>query len=449
VATSSKNIVICCDGTGQSIRAAQSVKPHRVVRTHVLRMFDLLERDTADQVSCYDPGIGTIPGLEGEIGSIRTLKNVRDEWLGTGLMSNLAEMYIYLMEHHEPGDRVFLFGFSRGAFTVRALAGMIRCVGLLRKGHLNLLPWVRDVYENMAARHRKAGRRDDESNDELAREFRHFTRPDEIRIAFLGVWDTVKAYGYLRPKGLPHVRNNELVDVVRHAMAIDERRSPFQPTGWGDRVLRQDPAVHRDMIDHRIQEVWFAGDHSDVGGGHADNRTDFFSRASFDWMVGEAVREGLRISPGRYPDVTGWAPNSEFPSNGLPHDLSRVGFGRAWWIWPRLELDNSHFPPARNFRCFVHTGDRRLLDHTFPDKVWRDSQRLAGRPVDPAIPFLRIHESVRRRFDRGDYAPKNLCAALGAAQKNEITILWTKTRVRDQCDPGPRRAETSGFSVGN
>ena len=247
---SSKTIVICCDGTGQTIRAAQPVKPHRVVRTNVLRTFDLLKKDGATQVSCYDPGIGTIPGLEGELDLIRKLKNVRDEWLGTGLMSNLAAMYVYLMEHYEPGDRIFLFGFSRGAFTVRALAGIIRSVGLLRKGHEHLLPWVRDVYENMAARHRRAGRRDEEANDELAREFRGFTRPDDIRIAFLGVWDTVKAYGYLTPKGLPHVRNNELVDVVRHAVAIDERRSPFQPTGWSDRVLRQNPAIDEERINH-------------------------------------------------------------------------------------------------------------------------------------------------------------------------------------------------------
>jgi len=425
---SSKTIVICCDGTGQTIRAAQPVKPHRVVRTNVLRTFDLLKKDGATQVSCYDPGIGTIPGLEGELDLIRKLKNVRDEWLGTGLMSNLAAMYVYLMEHYEPGDRIFLFGFSRGAFTVRALAGIIRSVGLLRKGHEHLLPWVRDVYENMAARHRRAGRRDEEANDELAREFRGFTRPDDIRIAFLGVWDTVKAYGYLTPKGLPHVRNNELVDVVRHAVAIDERRSPFQPTGWSDRVLRQNPAIDEERINHRIKEVWFAGDHSDVGGGHADNRTDFFSKASFDWILGEAAHEGLRLSPDRYDEVTGWTPGLPPSPDCVPHDLSRVGSGRFMWIPPRLELDNSHFPPSREFKCLAHTGDRCLLDHTFPDTVWRKARRSAGEATGPDKPFLCLHESVRERYRRGNYTPENLRVAFAAEQKGEITIQWIKSR---------------------
>src|SRR5262249_60741656 len=116
---------------------------------------------------------------------------------------NVGEAYLHLMEQYEPGDRIFLIGFSRGAFTVRALAGMIRCVGLLRRENRNLLSNARDVFENMERRLRREPRSrgcdftpDVEDKEILASEFRRFSRPDEVRVSFLGVWDTVKAYGY-------------------------------------------------------------------------------------------------------------------------------------------------------------------------------------------------------------------------------------------------------------
>jgi uncharacterized protein (DUF2235 family) len=419
-----KNIVICCDGTGQTIRAAQ--KGSVVARTNVLRLFDLVEKDTPQhQIACYDPGLGTVPGLEGDIGFVHKLKNIRDEWLGSGLMANLATMYVYLMNHYEASDRIFLFGFSRGAFAVRALAGMIRCIGLLREGHESLLPWARDVYENMEARHVRARRRDEESGDELAREFRRFTRTDKVQIAFLGIWDTVKAYGYMRPKGVPFVRNNLQVDVVRHAIAIDEKRSPFQVTGWSDRAARSENPLANAAIREAIHEVWFSGDHSDVGGGHEDSRTEALSRVCFDWMLGEAVHYGLKISP-RYNDATRWAAASPSLETCTPHDLTRVGAGKFMWMPPRIELNNAHFPSQRTFHMLTHTGKRCLLDHSFPDVVWRKSEAAKG--ASPILPVLQIHESVCRRYRDGGYAPDNLCEVLEAKRRGEVAIEWVQTR---------------------
>jgi uncharacterized protein (DUF2235 family) len=425
-----KNIVICCDGTGQTIRAAPAPSsadrgPRPAERTNVLRIFDLLVKDTPDQISCYDPGIGTIPGLDQELRPLRVLKNVRDEWLGTGLFGNLAEMYVYLMERWEPGDRIFLFGFSRGSFTVRALAGIIRCVGLLRRGHENLLPYARDVYENMEARHR-GGPPDREASDAFAAEFRRFARPDEVRIAFLGVWDTVKAYGYFTPSGVPFVRNNAQVDLVRHAVAIDERRPPFQLTGWSDRVLRESKLTDA-QIAKRVKEVWFCGDHSDVGGGHPDSLCDAFTKASFDWMLGEARRALLLVSMDRYESVTSWPLGSGAPATCVPHDYSRQGGGRFMWMLPRFELDNSHFPAKRELRCFAHTGMRDMMGHRFPDQVRRDAQQGQGVTVPATIS---IHESVRERQARGDYAPPNLAAvraAEGQPPPDGVTIEWIRT----------------------
>jgi uncharacterized protein (DUF2235 family) len=417
-----KNIVLCCDGTGQTIRAARGGQRPGPMRTNVLRLYDLLEKDTDRQVACYDPGIGTIPGLEGEQRLLRTLRNARDEWLGSGLMANVAEMYAYLMERYEPGDRVFLFGFSRGAFTVRALAGLIRCIGLLSRGHVNLLPYARDLFENMEARHRRKGWKDVEDTDPDAAEFRRFSRAVAVKIAFLGVWDTVKAYGYLRPKGVPHVRNNTLVDVVRHAVAIDEKRPPFQLTGWSDRQLRREHGDwDQEAIDKRVQEVWFAGDHSDVGGGHEDDENGFW-RPPFDWILGEAMRQGLHVASSRYAEVVGGVPSSAPQLSGVPHDLSREGIGQLMWIPPRQELDNSHFPPRRAFQVLARTGRRRLLDHTFPDRVWRDAQATLGLPL--TTPFLFVHGSVPDRYRRGEDAPGNLKEVFAAEARGEVEIRW-------------------------
>jgi uncharacterized protein (DUF2235 family) len=430
-----KQIVICCDGTGQTIRAAlpaergqrDSTRRNSTGKTNVLRMFDLVRKDSPDHIACYDPGIGTLPGLERESGQIRRLRNARDEWLGTGLMGNVGEVYRYLMEYYEPGDRIFLFGFSRGAFTVRALAGMIRSVGLLFKGNETLLPYARDVFENMADRHRKAGWLDNETNDDLAREFRKYSRPDPVPIAFLGVWDTVKAYGYLNPTGLPHVRNNELVEIVRHAVSIDEKRPPFQVTGWSDRILRQQ-GLTDEQIDHRIQEVWFAGDHSDVGGGHADD-DNILAKAPFDWMLGEARLAGLDVAPGRYSEATGWMPGEHAPLDSPVHDLSK-GMKATIYRVPRRDLNNSHFPPERSWR-FLTGGARVPVDHTFPDPVWRDLNRESRNGA--AMSFLRLHEAVIERYRRGIHQPVNLQTAFeGGIEVRPLTVDLARIL------PGPR-----------
>lgn len=154
----------------------------------------------------------------------------------------------------------------------------------------------------------------EEAEDKLACEFRRFSRQEEVRIAFIGVWDTVKAYGYLKPKGLPFVRNNEIADVVRHAVSLDERRSPFQVTGWSDRVVRE-KNIRQDIL-----EVWFSGDHSDVGGGHEDQ--NLLAKAPFDWMLGEATKQHLLAELERYAKATGWSKDAEVRPDLKPHDLS-------------------------------------------------------------------------------------------------------------------------------
>jgi uncharacterized protein (DUF2235 family) len=431
-----KNIVICCDGTGQSIPVAErgnegvSVNPGR---SNVLRLFDLLVKDSPNQVCWYDPGIGTIPLLEREQRTMRWMRNVRDEWLGLGLMENVSHAYLHLMEHYEPGDRIFLIGFSRGAFTVRALAGMIRCVGLLRRENRNLLSNARDVFENMERRLRTERRprrggliADAEGKEALAAEFRRFSRHEDVRVSFLGVWDTVKAYGYFVPKGFPFTRNNELVDVVRHAIAIDERRSPFQVTGWCDRTVR---TLH---LQQDIEEVWFTGDHSNVGGGHRD--ADLLAKTAFDWMLGEATAFDLMVDLDRYADASGWDRSAIPAADAKPNNLSRTLGFRLADILPRRELNNTYFPPERTWRALRSTGTRRPLNHKFPDDVWVRAQPGGSFPQ-----VVRVHSSVRERCGTPTSLPQPfqdlLDAVANAASEAKrtstaptLSIEWVSTR---------------------
>ena len=139
----SKNIVVCCDGTGNEYGSNN---------TNVVKLYEAIVRD-ADQVAFYDPGVGTLSFLGRQLG--RRVGRTLGKAFGAGLQQNIEDAYRFLMDRYEPGDKLFLFGFSRGAFTVRALAGMLNRCGLLQKGSLNLVPYASRIY-NDRARHETA-----------------------------------------------------------------------------------------------------------------------------------------------------------------------------------------------------------------------------------------------------------------------------------------------------
>jgi hypothetical protein len=170
-------------------------------------------------------------------------------------------------------------------------------------------------------------------------------------VEFLGVWDTVKAYGWLNPQSFPALRHNPSVRVVRHAVALDERRALFKMTGWGD--------GHLD-----VKEVWFAGDHSDVGGGHEDGNSPL-ADASLRWMLGEATQNGLRLNPEKKSDVSRIVVRSAEAPGAAPRDLwLRRGF-IVLDCMPRVELENSLYPPQRLKRFLWSDGGRKPGDHAF------------------------------------------------------------------------------------
>ena len=353
-----KTVVICSDGTGNADTGVPS---------NVRRIYDLIVRDGPGQVATYDSGVGTDPRGPGQslVGYWR--EHAAALAFGDGVSQNLLELYTYLIEQYEPGDRVFLFGFSRGAFTVRALAGMLHVCGLLRRENITQARRAVQLYEGSEARIIEERRRralpphfgpdetDHAAMDPVATEFK--TRTGQpCAVDFLGLWDTVKAYGWINPKSFPALRHNPSVRAVRHAPALDERRALFKMTGWGDR-------------DPHVKEVWFAGDHSDVGGGHKDGNSPL-ADASLRWMLGEATQHGLWLNAGKERDVRQIEERgAEAPRTAAKDLWLRNGFV-ALDCAPRIELDNAVYPPVRRKRVLQSDGARKPGDHRFGDAVF-------------------------------------------------------------------------------
>jgi uncharacterized protein (DUF2235 family) len=352
----SKNIVVCCDGTGQKLD---------VTSTNVVRLFAALDRSDPDrQVAYYDPGIGTMPAAAALTPMARLLTRWAGLIAGFGVLDNVAKAYGFIVDHYKPGDKIYLVGFSRGALTVRLIGGLLHCAGVLRPDAKNLIPYALELYgKHLTHMYDKNTRRQARAVIEEFRKTFSVNGKDPVDIHFLGVWDTVKAFGIFRPKSFPHLRHNPSVKMVRHALALDERRAAFMFTSWGGlygSVEANSPHDQDVNSPHAqdVKEVWFAGDHSDVGGGHREEESGLSWR-SLRWMVGEACHAGLRF---RDPHSATTAP-TQLPKSHKMTFWRRLlalllprfehGFFKChrmkfrWWLLdlllPRFELENA--PP--------------------------------------------------------------------------------------------------------
>jgi len=354
-----KNIVICCDGTGNDYARTPS---------NVWRLRELLHTAPGEQHVCYEPGIGTADRPEGRTRRGRRLRHWRELAFGTGIFERVSALYLHLMREYESDDRIFLFGFSRGAFTARALAGMVHSCGLLRREDEHLLPYVVGLYRTSEQRIHDAlrceglqeapkGRDHVDWDDRIVSFKQELSR--ECRVHFLGLWDTVKAYGWMWPQSFPALRHNSSVRMVRHAVALDERRAVFQVTGWGDRRSISSP--DGSLID-AVREVWFAGDHSDVGGGHPTGNSAL-ADASLEWMLGEATHQELRL---RRCDKSSQSVRAIHEGTQSAHTVTPHDLRRAFWptrLLPRVELNNSRYPPAHRPSWFWTSGRRQPAVH--------------------------------------------------------------------------------------
>ena len=270
-----KRIITCSDGTWN--------KPNELVNrvitpTNVWKLYELLattDKSGAAQVSFYDEGVGTnwYDALPGGI-------------LGMGINLNIIQAYQFIAENYEPGDEIYLFGFSRGAYTARSVAGFIRNSGLLRKEYSDKLEEAFILYK----------RRDDNSlpDADEALKFKNSYCYDNVRIKFIGVWDTVGALGIplevfdtinrdLLDCRFHDVELSSYVDYAYHAVAIDEHRKPFMPTLWE----QQQKGIDAHQV---MEQMWFAGAHRDVGGGYNEQG---LSNGALQWLIQKAEQVGL------------------------------------------------------------------------------------------------------------------------------------------------------------
>ena len=273
-----RNIVICCDGTANEPKARGA--------TNVFELVGLL-RGNQKQLVYYDPGLGTesAPGAQTKVA--KTTTKLLGLAFGYGLSKNIADAYTYLMNHYEIGDRIYLFGFSRGAYTVRALAGMLQDVGLLEKGSDNLLNYAIRKYTQQGQRKwADIGA----FKSALCRPIQESSPRFAVPIHFLGVWDTVKSVGlFRRSVQLPYTRQLPNVNSARHAVALDEKRSKYRPDLW----------TASGGLDGDVRTVWFTGVHADVGGGYPATERGL-ADISLEWMLDSATPHGLLIDRDRF-----------------------------------------------------------------------------------------------------------------------------------------------------
>lgn len=274
-----KNIVICCDGTWNT----PDDRDHGVpIPTNVVQLYNVvakLDSQGKRQHRYYHPGVGTNGSW---------WDKVIGGGAGAGLNENIMSAYRELCDHYEADDHIFLFGFSRGAYTVRSLAGLVSYAGLLDLSGLG----ESDAWERIERIFKKGYRHKSEDRqvwNQLGWTFLN-SRDQLIPIWFLGVWDTVGALGIPDDMALLNLIDNMhdysfhdtalslSVKTARHAVALDEMRASFQPTLWAT----------TNEVD--AKQIWFPGVHSDVGGGY---REAGLSHGALDWMVKEAANCGL------------------------------------------------------------------------------------------------------------------------------------------------------------
>src|SRR6266542_183290 len=260
-----KNIVVCCDGTNNQFDG---------YHTNVIRTYKVARRNS-EQITYYDPGVGTMPEPWEKTKIGKRLSMLNGLITGDGLFDNISDAYKFLIVNYEPGDNVYLFGFSRGAFTARAVAAMLRSIGLVYPATENLLSYAQNYWLKDYGPQSNGGKICTEFKTTLSR---------SCPVHFIGVWDTVGSVGFFNNfRTFPHTMRNPEVTHIRHAVSIDERRSTFRQN-----LMLPTPSTQD------VKNVYFAGVHADVGGGYPPEESGL-AKISFEWMMREAAGCGLDI----------------------------------------------------------------------------------------------------------------------------------------------------------
>jgi uncharacterized protein (DUF2235 family) len=350
------NIVICCDGTWNTPDQLDKGVP---APTNVVRLYNTLA-DADDhgqrQESYYHPGVGT---------SGKWWDKKLGGGTGAGLDQYIKSAYQKLCYSYSPGDQIFLFGFSRGAYTVRSLGGFIGRCGLLTIRDLE----PNEVWSRIESLLKLGYRRKLETRadwDERGWKF-HNSAGVDIPIRFIGVWDTVGALGIPDDMALLNLlddRNrytfhdttlHDTVRTARHALAMDERRASFQPTLWTDVPATRD-----------LKQLWFPGVHSDVGGGYRENG---LADGALKWMIEEAAQCGLEFNKA----VAQIKPDY--------HDMMHDSCDGVFGVLPTIPRSISHL--AGEAASFHSSALQRQQDPPISQSPYR-----AARQFEPPLPLV-------------------------------------------------------------
>lgn len=342
-----RNLVVMLDGTGNELGRNLS---------NVLKLFRIAEKGER-QLCFYNPGVGTIARVSAWHRARQKVGEIVGLAFGYGLDENVLSAYRFLVENWREGDQIYLFGFSRGAWTARILGGLLHLIGLVRPEQLNMCESALGAYKRAA------------SEDDLPLAW-HFSRVIGARrptIRFIGVWDTVGSVIVPRSdrfyvpslETLPYTQTNPSVRTFRHALAIDERRRMFRVAQW----MQPQPHVANPFkpdisVPQDIEQRWFAGVHSDIGGGYPETESAL-SKLPLIWMVDEAVKAGLRINKPNFRHLAFGEPSSlgkheyvaPIPTGPMHRSLTGI-----WWLleaipksvkyreWPRRSLLGMYIP---------------------------------------------------------------------------------------------------------
>lgn len=424
-----KNIVICSDGTGN--------RGGKTRGTNVWRIFNAVDRHNnnglIEQITHYDDGVGTqdwrwVKLFSGAVG-----------W---GLSRNIRNAYAFLAMNYQPGDRIYLFGFSRGAYTVRSLAGVINRCGLVTRKQVVDAGRRRTRIPRRVVRAYRSAKQVDtlgQGPEAAAACIRKTLQLDDlcfhqtpIPIHFIGVWDTVDAVGVpfdemkvidtfwrrfpvtqRRLWGFHDRKLGPHVHYAYQALALDDERRTFHPLIWEhpkDQVASKCAAKcdANGTTKQIIEQVWFAGAHSNVGGGYPK---DAMSLVSLDWMMGKAEECGLRFTNGVRSTY-----QLDADVHGRLYD-PRSGLGVFYRYAPRNLYEQPANPLADDVTfwqvlgCTLKRFFRRLFE---------------GKKME-ALPIPAIHGSVFQRIQRGtdSYAPKVI--RRNGDDTVQATVAWTNT----------------------
>ena len=403
-----RNIIICCDGTGNEISENIS---------NVLKLYRCLrktEKTSPRQLVYYDPGVGTLARpdpwhkLQQDFNAILGLAT------GYGLDDNVLAAYSFLVHNYQAGDAIYLFGFSRGAYTVRVLAGLIHKVGLITPEQVNLAGSGLIAYKQFSSdeapklRARLKSLADvataedtlPQSAFDNAAQFARITSTRWPTIRFVGVWDTVasvivpRADRFYWPslEELAFTIVNPSVQTFRQAISIDERRCMFRLKKWDDpQTYKHNRFNDAHAEPQDILQVWFAGVHADIGGGYPEKESGL-SKYPLLWMIDEATKCGLTVNQATVNQLAWGVQRKGSPFSYVVPDVRgdlHTSLSGAWWLLEYLPKSATYKEwPARkvHFGYYIPDAEPRLI----PDGAM-------------------IHESALLRMDAmPSYRPVNL-----------------------------------------